>query len=284
MKQSVVDGDASLRINDQHARQQIPGLARLQPVVLRGVGGKQDVGEEPLEGVARVARPVLHVVPHRRLEPVHELGRGRAQLLYNLVPLVYVVGAREQHATPDHLAHDAAHGPYVDVLLVAHAQYDLGRPVVPRDDVGGHHEGGAGRPGQAKVEDLEGAVALDDDVAGLEVPVDYARRVEVLYAAEHLVEQVRHALVVQVHLYHLAEVGVHELHHQVDVLELLEGPLGGEGVQEADYVLVVDQLHELELAVGPLGVGDVLEGPRELLYRDVLRRDGVVGGAAKRII
>ena len=34
-------------------------------------------------------------------------------------------------------------------------------------------------------------------------------------ATEHLVEQVGHALVVEIHLYHLAQVGIHQLHHQI---------------------------------------------------------------------
>lgn len=32
---------------------------------------------------------------------------------------------------------------------------------------------------------------------------------------EHLVEQVGHALVIKVHLYHLTQVRIHQLHHQV---------------------------------------------------------------------
>lgn len=53
---------------------------------------------------------------------------------------------------------------------------------------------------------------------------------QMLDAAEHLVEQVAHPLVVQVHLYHLAEVGVHQLHHQVHVLELLQALLRRERI------------------------------------------------------
>lgn len=54
-----------------------------------------------------------------------------------------------------------------------------------------------------------------------------------LYPAQHLVEEVGHALVVQVHLYHLAQVSVHQLHHQVDVLELLQRLLWREGIQQS---------------------------------------------------
>ena len=50
-------------------------------------------------------------------------------------------------------------------------------------------------------------------------------RVEMLDAAQHLVQQVGHPLVVQVHLDDLAQVGVHELHDQVDILEFFERTL-----------------------------------------------------------
>ena len=42
--------------------------------------------------------------------------------------LVDMVGAGEEHAAPDHLAHDAADGPDVNILLVTHAQDHLRRP------------------------------------------------------------------------------------------------------------------------------------------------------------
>lgn len=61
-----------------------------------------------------------------------------------------------------------------------------------------------------------------------------ACEMEMLDAAEHLVEQVAHALVVQVHLDNLAQIGVHQLHHQVYILELLEAALRRERVQQAD--------------------------------------------------
>lgn len=46
-------------------------------------------------------------------------------------------------------------------------------------------------------------------------PVYDAGRVQMFDATQHLVEQVGHPLVVQLHLNHLAQVGVHQLHHKV---------------------------------------------------------------------
>lgn len=51
--------------------------------------------------------------------------------------------------------------------------------------------------------------------SGLTHPVYDSSRVKVLDAAEHLVQQVGHSFVVKLHLDHLAEIGVHELHHNV---------------------------------------------------------------------
>ena len=51
-------------------------------------------------------------------------------------------------------------------------------------------------------------------------PMDDACRVQVLDATEHLVEKVGHALVVEIHLDHLTQIGVHQLHHQITVWRL----------------------------------------------------------------
>ena len=70
------------------------------------------------------------------------------------------------------------------------------------------------------------------------IPVDDTGEVEVLDAAQHLVEEVGHALMVQVHVDHLAQVRVHELHHDVEVEEVLQRLLGRECVQEANNLRV----------------------------------------------
>lgn len=44
-------------------------------------------------------------------------------------------------------------------------------------------------------------------------PVNDSGGMEMLDAAEHLVKKIGHPLVIQIHLDHLAEVGVHQFHH-----------------------------------------------------------------------
>lgn len=46
-------------------------------------------------------------------------------------------------------------------------------------------------------------------------PVNDASGVEVFYTAQHLVEEIGQPLVIQLHLYDLTQVGVHQLHHQI---------------------------------------------------------------------
>jgi hypothetical protein len=47
--------------------------------------------------------------------------------------------------------------------------------------------------------------------------MDDAGRVQVFDSAQHLVQEVRHALVIQIHLNHLTQIRVHQLHHEVTV-------------------------------------------------------------------
>lgn len=46
-------------------------------------------------------------------------------------------------------------------------------------------------------------------------PVYDASRMEMPDATEDLVEQIGHPFMVQVHVYHLAQAGIHQLHHQI---------------------------------------------------------------------
>ena len=95
----LVDRDAPLGVDHQHLAEHVPGHRGLQPAVLRAVRREEHVGEELVEGVAGVAGPVLHVVAHGRLQPLHEVWRRRAQLLNHLVPLVNVWQAPRSRTT-----------------------------------------------------------------------------------------------------------------------------------------------------------------------------------------
>jgi hypothetical protein len=93
-----------------------------------------------------------------------------------------VVLAGEQRLALEHLGENAAGAPdvHLDVVFLPR-EHDLRRPVVSRRNVARHLRILDAR--QAKVADLEVAVLVDQDVAGLQVAVDDAGRVDVLQAA-----------------------------------------------------------------------------------------------------
>jgi hypothetical protein len=57
------------------------------------------------------------------------------------------------------------------------------------------------------------------------------------------------------------QIGLHKLEHQVHVLVILRA----EGLLQLHDILVVELLQEHDLAVGPLGVGCVLERVEDFL-------------------
>ena len=102
--------------------------------------------------------------------------------------MVYLLHRRRglEHDPPrEQLGKDAAHGPDVHGRAVVHgAHEDLWGSVVLRDDLlrHGHTLVWLHDPRQAEVTDLEAAVGVDQEVAGLDVPVQHAGGVEVLEA------------------------------------------------------------------------------------------------------
>lgn len=110
---------------------------------------------------------------------VDDIVRGGSQQLGDDGELVDVILSGKQRLTLQHLGKDAAGTPdvYLDVILLP-GEHDLGRSVVSRGDVAGHL--GILDTGQTEIADLEVAVLVDEDVAGLEIAVDDAGRVDIL--------------------------------------------------------------------------------------------------------
>ena len=91
------------------------------------------------------------------------------------------------------------------------------------------------------------------------LPVNDARGVQMPDAAQQLVEQIGKSFVVQLEVDHLTEVGFHQLHDHVDVLEVFERLLRGEHVDQFDNVFVVDERHQAQFAIRTFGVGHILK-------------------------
>jgi hypothetical protein len=203
------------------------------------------------------------------------VGRG-AEELGDDRELVDVVLPWEERLALEHLGEDASGGPDVDrnVILLP-GQHDLGGAVVARRDVAGHL--GVLDTGETKVADLEVAVLVDENVGGFKVAVDDAGRVNVLEAAENLVQEVLDELLLQWPRGEEAvEVSAEELGDKVDVLEGRD-----EDVGKGDDVLVAQVLEKLELTVRPLGEDWGGERLHDLLDRHRGARKLVLGRADK---
>lgn len=90
-----------------------------------------------------------------------------------------MVLAREERLALEHLGEDAARTPdiHFDVVFLP-GEHDLGGSVVSGGNIAGHL--GVLDSSESKVANLEIAVLVDEDVAGLEVTVNDAGRMHVL--------------------------------------------------------------------------------------------------------
>ena len=143
---------------------------------------------------------------------------------------------------------------------------------------------GAPRPRQPKVADFEVAVRVEQQVAGLQVPVEDAGGVDVFEAAQDLVHEVLAVLLRQRlgRPYDLVQVRVHELIDQVHVPGgVPAAALGGgeQHVQEGDHVVVHQVPQQADLTQRPPRVRPVLEAVGHLLDSHP-GPGGAVGGAA----
>ena len=279
-----------------HARV-IAQLALLQVAVLQRLLGTHSFvripGEQREEQLARLvvlgylieqyvvarlglALRLCHVALGRLARGAHLVERGRAEHVDDLVHLLERIGGQEHDLAVEELAVDAADTPHVDgEVVVLGAEEELGRAVVLRDDLLGHVAVlvELDDSGQAEVAYLEQAVAVDEQVAGLDVAVDDARRVEVLDAAQYLVEE-ELDVVLGEHLRtgdDLVQVGLHELGENVDLVEEVgHGRL--EHVDRVQDVVVLEHAEHLDLAEDALGRDDRLEDVGHLFERHATTR------------
>ena len=107
------------------------------------------------------------------------LGQLADELLDHL-HLVEVVLAGEDGRAPDQLREDAADGPHVDLLVVVLlAEDDFGRAIPPGHHVFGEGVGELGvaiselfyAPSQPEIANFQVTVSIDEQVAGLNVPM-----------------------------------------------------------------------------------------------------------------
>lgn len=108
--------------------------------------------------------------------------------------------------------------------------------------------------GEAEVDQLEGAVEINEQILGLEVPVDDAELVQVLDAGDELPEELAGLMLLQPFLFydHLEELPLgHVLHHQEELLWSLNY------LVQLNDVWVPDLLQNVDFSSDPLDIGHV---------------------------
>mmetsp|Transcript_53348 Transcript_53348/g.108529 ORF Transcript_53348/g.108529 Transcript_53348/m.108529 type:complete len:356 (+) Transcript_53348:57-1124(+) len=242
--------------------------AHPQEVQCLGTGGREHLGQ----GLGsrrwqRLKHSGREGGAHRR----GVLGRRATGDLQDAVELVHGGHAREDGLPHQHLAQDAAQGPHVDTLVVARgAQQDLRCTVPTRGDVVRQHGAASGgrlgqRTAQAEVTQLHVAVGVEEQVGGLDVPVEQLCSVHVVQRLQQLVAHILLVDVLQdVGADDVVQIRFHIVEHKVDVLVVLRT----DNVQQPDDVVVATELLEVhDLTERALGVRGVAEGVEALLER-----------------
>lgn len=227
-------------------------------VLEHGLEQLDGVGQRALEYAGEGVGAYLWEALLRAVMRVHGLdlvaGR-RAQHFYDLDELINAVSTGEKWLAQHELGHDADAAPHVDLgSVVDGAEYEFWGAVVARADVRDVGFAPYQDLGAAEVAQLEDACSrVAQQVAGLDISVADAERVDVAEGAEKLVgeqldDDVGHGLSCagepeRFGVYRTGHVFKHEV--EVDVFVL-----GGEEIcMEADYVDVADVTHDFELSV-----------------------------------
>lgn len=140
----------------------------------------------------QLLRPPQHVRSGALARVLHVLQRRRAQQLGDQLQLLHRALRLEQDAPAEQFAENAAHRPHIDGgRIVARAHQNLGRPIVLGDHLLCH----VLRlirlldARQSEVADFQHAIAVDEQIAGLDVAMQDACRVQILEAAQDLVQK-----------------------------------------------------------------------------------------------
>lgn len=111
-----------------------------------------------------------------------------AQTLLNQIELVQVILSREKRLPIDHFSHDAANRPDIDgFVVVIPANQQFGGTVPPGGHVVGHDPVGGHGPGKSQVAYFNSRLLSNEDIFGLDIPVDGVDAVHVGDALEELV-------------------------------------------------------------------------------------------------
>ena len=158
-------------------------LQKVQPLLV-------DLSEIPsLDGLQVVNLGEFHADEFGILQKVLVVLRNQgAKALLNQIELVQVILSREKRLPVYHFSHDAANRPNIDgFVVVISANQKFGRSVPAGGHVVGHDPVGGHSPGESQVAYLNSRLLPDEDIFGLNVPVDGVDAVHVGDALEELV-------------------------------------------------------------------------------------------------
>jgi len=182
--QGVASSDTCTRVEDEHTLEQLNGL-RVGVLELLGQGLTLTLGQGLDESESVLAADGLD-----------NIIRWGSEQLGNNGELVDMVLSGEQRLALEHLGEDTSNTPDIDFnIVLLPSEHDFGGSVVSRRDITGHL--GILNTGKTKVANLQVAVLVDQDVAGLQVTVDNTSRVNVFQTTKDLVEEVLNELLLK---------------------------------------------------------------------------------------
>lgn len=237
-----------------------------------------------LRGVHRPLTLVLGKVRDARPAAL----RGRAHETEYLKQLVFVGCSWEERSACEHLGHDAASTPYVDAGVISPTSQKDVRCTVPQrhDLVGERVDGDTKSACETEVSELQLALGVDEEILRLEVAMEDAVVVTEGDAADQLPHEALDrgwvqgaalaagGILVAVHV--LLKVLVHVFKHEHELV------LRVDNIVEADNVLVLELLHQRDLADGGAGRA-LLAVEVDLLERDKLARLAIAPLEDRRI-
>mmetsp|Transcript_40085 Transcript_40085/g.100317 ORF Transcript_40085/g.100317 Transcript_40085/m.100317 type:complete len:274 (-) Transcript_40085:80-901(-) len=158
--------------------------------------------------------------------------------------LIHLSLTVEQRTTQQHFSKDAADAPDVDLVTVQPGEVEqLRRPIPDGDDLRRHGPvGRAVAASQTEITQLDLTFCVDEDVCRRQIPVNEIPRVHDLQTLQYLLHHALDVRLSQLRMgtQKLLEIGVHEIHHQVDEVAL------GIHIDQPHDVFVSDFLHDFD--------------------------------------
>lgn len=145
------------------------------------------MGETGQSGESTIVskRPTFHFSEETHIfgaDGLNNIVRGSSQQLGDYAKLIDVIFSGEERLALQHLGKNAPGAPDVNLnIVLLPSQHDFRGTVVSRRDVARHLR--VLDSGEAEIADLQVAVLIDENVAGLEVTVDNAGGMDILEPA-----------------------------------------------------------------------------------------------------